>query len=167
MHILQGTVLVWNTKVLVDEDQSLSGRHEDRHAVPVAVGHAADEVFHMVWEVLVDTIHDELSGGMVEEILADKDLHGLDDAGSFSCDEEGISVVREVLVDDESSDGVHAGSDMVEEILVDNGPHWMDDAGSVSCDEEGVVTVVRELLVDTIHDVLSDAVHVRLEADIV
>lgn len=167
MHFLQGTVLVWNTAVLVDEGQSLSGRHEDLHAVPVAVGHAADKVFHRVWEVLVDTIHDELSGGMVEEILADKDLHGPDDAGSFSCDEEGVLVVREALVGDESSDGAHAGSDMVEEILVGNDPHWMDDAGSVSCDEEGVVAVVRELLVDTIHNVLSDGVHVRLEADIV
>lgn len=70
-------------------------------------------------------------------------------------------------MDDESSDGVHAGSDMVEEILVDNGPHWMGDAGSVSCDEEGIVAVVREALVDTAHDGLSDGVHVLLEADII
>lgn len=37
---------------------------------------------------VLNTVHDELSGGMVEEILVDKDPHGPDDAGSFSCDEE-------------------------------------------------------------------------------
>lgn len=116
---------------------------------------------------VLNTVHYELSGGMVEEILVDKDPHGPEDAGSFSCNEEWFAVVREVLVDDESSDGVHAGSDMVEEILVDNDPHWMDGAGSVSCDEEGIVAVVREALVDMAHDGLSDGVHVLLEADII
>ncbi|KAL0638930.1 hypothetical protein Q9L58_001981 [Maublancomyces gigas] len=149
--------------------------------------------------VLVDTIHDELSdvvhtgsgpstvleASSVQEVLVDNGSHGLDGvsnvAGRVSWDKTGVLMDT---VHEELSDVVPTGggivtaleADSIEKVLVDRDPHGLEEASHVvgRASWDVVWGVLMDIvLVDTIHDELSNVVHTRggasivLEADIV
>lgn len=147
----------------------------------------------------MDTIHDELSdvvhtgsgtstvleASSVQEVLVDNGSHGPGEvssvAGRVSWDEAGVLMDT---IHEELSDVVPTGggivtvleADSIENVLVDRDPHGLEETshvvGRTSWDVMWGV-LVDIVLVDTIHDELSDVVHARggasvlLEADIV